>query len=97
MAKVNVSFSALDSLAYDLESLGVRLGGLALSIKNEVKSKEKWDDPRAAQFRDQANAVCKGLEMSVANFAQMGKVLKAYAIRQKEISREVKSKIDNIR
>lgn len=97
MAKVNVSFSALDSLAGELESLSVRLGGLALAIKNEVKSKEKWDDPRAAQFRDQAKTVCKGLEMSVANFTQMGKFLKAYAIRQKEISQDVKSKIDNIR
>ena len=97
MAKVNVSFTALDSLAHDLDCLSVRLGGLALSIKNEVKGKENWNDPRAAQFRDQANAVCKGLEMSVANFAQMGKFLKAYAARQKEISQDVKSKIDNLR
>lgn len=96
MAKVNVSFAALDKLAYDFECLGVRMGDLAQSIRNEVKVKENWNDPLAAQFRDQATAICHGLDQSVANFTQMSKFLKAYALKQKEISRAIKSQIDNI-
>lgn len=97
MATVNITTDALKTVAVSLRQHALNMNNTANSIKNRLHSMESWSDPRAQQFVQQSDLICKGLQLNIDNFQKMAEFLQKYADHQEQIDREMQHRINNSR
>lgn len=97
MPTVNITTGALLSVASNLRQHAARMHNTASSIYNKLHSMESWSDPRAQQFVQQSDMICKGLKLNIDNFQKMADFLKKYAEHQERIDHEMQQRLNNAR
>lgn len=95
MATVNISTQELITVAMNLLQQANGMKRTVSSITSKLASMQSWSDPRAQQFIQQSNMICKGLSLNIANFTKMAEFLKKYAEKQEEMDRQMRQNIIN--
>lgn len=96
MPSVNITTSALRSVAFSLSQHSAEMRNIASTMENRVRSMQSWSDPRAQQFSGQISMVGKGIKLHVDNFAKMAEFLQKFAQQQEEAERKARQNIANI-
>lgn len=97
MATVNISTTALKSVAMQLRQHASNMASTVSFITSKLHAMESWSDPRAQQFIQQSDMVCQGLKLNIDNFQKMSNFLQKYADSQERIDREMKQRLDSTR
>ena len=96
MAQVRITTDNLLQVASQMNNWSNTMNGIVGDMKSRVNNMKDWNDPRAEQFRQQANMTAMQLTLHIDNFIKMANFLKQYAKMQEEAERAQNARMNNI-
>lgn len=94
---INISTSAVISLAQSMHHNSDNMKSIVQTMKSRISSFSSWNDRQGIQFKEVTGQISRQLMLHVENFDKMSKFLHIFATKMEEAAREQEQRVNKIK